>query len=255
MTEAPARRRRRSPVGGRPIAAATSPRSSITWLDPVRGAGCICLRAQRPGIARPGLFLLSAACLLVLGWWHMRRFGIALSLAPARSRGWAWPAMFALGLLAMLILSACMPLDPKSGSVMSLAASLHLLLLVPLSEEFFFRGLLLDHLRRAFSPVRAILLCSLFFALLHLPVGSVLVAGVLSLVGCALVLRSGGLGYTIQLHVAWNAFSQINRLDDRALRWTWAISAAVIVVAIALYCWARPHQSVPNVDKRRLSAM
>ena len=189
----------------------------------------------------PWLGYPSSLLLLALGWWHKRRFGIAVSLSPSRPGGRTFPVLFSLGLVGLLLASAHAPLWPESGrGSLVLLQSLHLLLLVPLSEEFYFRGLLFDHLRRGFSAARAVVLCSLLFALLHLPTGGSLGAAVLSLLACLLVLKNGGWVYALQLHIAFNGLSQINRLGDSSSRWFLGLFVSTVIAAFALTAVSRP---------------
>jgi membrane protease YdiL (CAAX protease family) len=148
--------------------------------------------------------------------------------------------VFSVGLVAVLCLAAWAPLWPRGESDSAVLGPLHLLVLVPLAEELYFRGLLFEHLRQGFSSVAAALLCSLLFALLHLPAGGVLGAGALSLAACLLVLRSGVLAYAVQLHVALNGLAQVNYLADPASRWVWVITASGMIVLMAALCVARP---------------
>ena len=182
----------------------------------------------------PSSLLLLALCLL-----HWRCFRIDLRIFRPRMRRWVFPIVFAVLLVSMLLFSARTPLSPKAGYAPSLLQLLHLIVVVPLSEELYFRGLLLEHLRRGFSAVHAVVLCTLLFGLLHLPVGAGLLAGGLSLVACLLVLKTGSLVHAVQLHVAWNAVTQISRMGDDSSRWLWAATASAIIAALAVGSFAR----------------
>ena len=181
----------------------------------------------------------SSLLLLVLCLWHWWRFRIDLRLFHPRTRHRVFPIVFAALLVSMLFFSANAPLSPKAGYAPPLLPLLHLVVVVPWSEELYFRGLLLEHLRRGFSAVHAVVLCTLLFGLLHLPVGAGLVAGALSLVACLLVLTSGSLVYAVQLHVAWNGVTQISRMGDDSSRWLWAVTASAIIAALAAGSFAR----------------
>jgi membrane protease YdiL (CAAX protease family) len=176
----------------------------------------------------------SSLLLLFLAWWYKRRFGIAVAFLPRRSVGRLFPIVFPLVLIFLLLLVGQKSVELQASPTPPVPQLLHLLLLVPLSEEFFFRGLLLDHLRRGLSTVGAIVLCTVLFAVLHLPVGSPILIGLLSLVACLLVLFSGGWGYAFQLHVAYNGLSQIHRIDDDSTRWAWALLASAVIVGLSL---------------------
>ncbi len=188
----------------------------------------------------------SSLTLLLLGLWHRRRFHISLRLLPVGDSRWALPIIVAVGLAVVLLFTALAPLWLQTGQQLPFIRGFHLLFLVPLSEEFYFRGLLLDHLRRGFSALSATVLCSLLFALLHLPSGAIIEAGLLSLVACVLVLKSGSLGYALQLHVAWNGVAEINNLGDSSERWYWSVFTAAIIVLIAMARLRRPGRPLAN---------
>jgi len=192
----------------------------------------------------PGQGYLSSLALLVLCWWHARRFRIVVPLRSAAPRGIWFPLLFALGLVGALCCGAAMPIAPQPGPEPSVAEAIHLVLLVPLAEEFYFRGLLFEHLRRGMATWQAIVFSCLFFALLHLSSDAVFTAGLLALAACGLVLLAGGLECAIALHAAWNAFTVIADLDDPMLRWTWAVAASAFAAAIIFGC--RSRRSAPR---------
>jgi len=84
-------------------------------------------------------------------------------------------------------------------------------LVAPVLEELFFRGLLLRSLRRHFSPVVAVALSALVFALAHLTGGATLgtTAVIPALFGLGLIsgiaaVRTGDLSISIPLHIGFN---------------------------------------------------
>ena len=195
----------------------------------------------------PGQGYLSSLAFLVLCWLHVRRFQIVVPLRSVAPQGVWFPILFALGLVGALCADAAMPISPQPGRGPSLAQAIHLVLLVPISEEFYFRGLLFEHLRRGMATWRAIVFCSLLFGLLHLSSDGVFSAALLSLAACGLVLLAGGLEYAIALHAAWNAFTLVADFDAPMVRWTWAITASAFAVAIIFGC--RYRRLVPRVPE------
>ena len=187
----------------------------------------------------------SSLLLLGLAWWHKRRFDVSVDLSRPRAGGRILLVALSLGLVSLLLISAGAPLWPQTGHGSAPLQSVHLLLLVPLSEEFYFRGVLFDHLRRGFSAAGAVVLCSMLFAVLHLPTGGAIGAGLLSLAACLLVL-AGGWGYAFQLHVAYNGLSQINRIGDPSSRWTSTAFASIVVLTVALAMWKKPKERSPG---------
>ena len=75
----------------------------------------------------------------------------------------------------------------------------------PLTEEVFFRGLLQGALRDRFGPVRAVVISSLAFAVVHFQVVQFPALLVIGVVHALLVLATGRLGAALWSHVAFNA--------------------------------------------------
>ena len=75
----------------------------------------------------------------------------------------------------------------------------------PLTEEVFFRGLLQGALRDRFGPVRAVVISSLAFAMVHFQVVQFPALLVIGVVHALLVLATGRLGAALWSHVAFNA--------------------------------------------------
>jgi membrane protease YdiL (CAAX protease family) len=226
------------PNGALPTPAATSPQALLPEalsLAAILGISLI-LSALEARSLTAWYGYPSSLLLLGLAWWHKRRFRVAISFWRRQTGGRTFPIVFPLGLVSLLLISAYAPLWPQAGRGPILQNSLHLLLLVPLAEEFYFRGLLFDHLRRGFSARGAVVGCSLLFATLHLPNGGAIGAGLLSLIACLLVLRTGGWGYALQLHVAYDGLSQVNRIGDFSSRWAWGVFASVVIVALSFHC-------------------
>jgi|WetSurMetagenome_2_1015567.scaffolds.fasta_scaffold66879_3 membrane protease YdiL (CAAX protease family) len=153
----------------------------------------------------------SSLLLIVLCAVFQRYFHAPVVWFRGKTAGKRIPFCIVLSLAALFLISS-MPFPVivsfrLSFAVLdSFAQQCHLLLLVPISEELFFRGILLNHLKRGFGAVRAAILCSVLFAVLHIPQGSAMEALVLSVFACLLVLHSGMLVYAVQLHIAWNSF-------------------------------------------------
>ena len=187
----------------------------------------------------------SSLVLLVMSWWHKRRFGVVVRFFPLRSNRRTLPLVISIVLVTILMLVACTPIRSRQGP--SPVEALHMLILVPLSEELYFRGLLFEHLRRGFTAIRATLLCSLLFAILHYPFTATLSAGCLSLIACALVLKTGSLACTLQLHIAWNTLSAIHGIGHLSSRWILAIFASAVIVIFSID-WSKKLGSRSNDD-------
>lgn len=78
-------------------------------------------------------------------------------------------------------------------------------MLAPLTEEVFFRGLLQGALRDRFGPVRAVTIASLVFGITHFQVVQFPALVLVGVVNGFLVLRTGRLGPALWCHAAFNA--------------------------------------------------
>ena len=79
----------------------------------------------------------------------------------------------------------------------------------PLTEEVFFRGLLLVALRDRFGPVRAVVVSSLAFAVVHFQVVQFPALLVIGIVHGLLVLATRRIGAALWSHTAFNAVTVI----------------------------------------------
>ncbi len=201
----------------------------------VLGATLSLSALERRGLL-PGSGLISSLTLLLLSYLHLRRFDLPLGFCSRSIRRKWFPLYFSLGLLVPLLISLGTPLEPGETTAGEFPQWLHMLIIVPLSEEFYFRGLLLDHLRRAFTRTHAVLLCTLLFSLLHLPVNGMIVAAMLSLATCMLVLKFDAWIYAFQLHVAWNGLVGGQHATSVTERRMWVMGGVVVIVATTVLC-------------------
>lgn len=91
----------------------------------------------------------------------------------------------------------------------NLLSFVSLVFLAPLTEEVLFRGYLLQRWSHKWGMMRAILLSSLFFGIIHPDILSAIVFGI---VMCLIYLRSGSLIAAILMHATWNL-----------MVWLWAL--------------------------------
>lgn len=174
----------------------------------------------------PNLWLLAAGSVVARQWSR----GISLTRGGRRT-----PLLASLSILVVaLLIYAAAAWPPRPARAVTTAEALALITLVPLAEEFYFRGLLLDHLRRTTGGAMAAILVSGLFGLLHLPQDQHLSMAALSLVLCLVTLGSGSLIWAVALHAGWNAAAEMRTLPPGAGRWTIAAVAAALVLAIAV---------------------
>jgi membrane protease YdiL (CAAX protease family) len=110
--------------------------------------------------------------------------------------------------------------------------------LVPVAEELFFRGILLDLAQKCFdNKTVTVLLTSVLFGLGHLPQGMTVfgVMVVLSVILAAVTLATSSLLWPTAIHVGWNALSVMRVMGSMTERWT--IAAAALAAMTALAVW------------------
>jgi len=185
----------------------------------------------------PSLWLLGTGAL----WLRWRPIAVELVRGGRRTGG---PALLC-GVLALGLLAASAWWPVRSGhSVAPLLQSLCLVLLVPTAEELFFRGLLLDQLRRGFGLPVAVVGVSALFGLLHAPQGAFWPMAVLSMVLCAVTGLTASVLWAAVLHVAWNAASVLVREPSPSHRWVLAAVAGGLLVGAS--AWGRHSRSRPE---------
>lgn len=178
----------------------------------------------------PNLWFLGAGMALLREW------PVGFRLAQG-GRHAPYLAALVAGVIALLSsVTAFWPGGTVSGTVDHVAQHIVLITMVPMAEELYFRGLLLDHLRRTSGGPLAVIIVSLIFGVLHLPQGSTLA---LSMAGLSLVLSlatlfSGSLLWSVALHSGWNATATVRTLAEPAARWVVAGVAIALLVSLAV---------------------
>lgn len=86
---------------------------------------------------------------------------------------------------------------------------LHLMLIVPIIEELFFRGFILKNFLKRYSPIYAILLSSIIFALHHQNLETLLYHFLMGVMFGILFYTSKSLTISTMAHVIWNASTLI----------------------------------------------
>lgn len=152
----------------------------------------------------PSTWLLAASLVLWMQW-HP---GVSLLRGGQRAVLWAGllVALAILLLAGLLVLAKGGEKEPGEAAS-SLVATGGLVLLVPLAEECYFRGILLDHLKSTMGTWTASALVSLLFGLLHLQTAMTWPMVGLSLFLCLSVVLGGGVLWAVGFHMLWNALS------------------------------------------------
>ncbi|MCP4677305.1 MAG: CPBP family intramembrane metalloprotease [Deltaproteobacteria bacterium] len=175
----------------------------------------------------PNLWLLSASLLWI------SRFSISFKVSRGSTRT-------ALGAIVTIVMAglviAMAALWPGKGTVgirpVPVADWLGLMLLVPVAEELFFRGLVLNHFIETLKmKTSAALVTSFLFGLAHMHQGStILVAMILlSLLLSAITIATSSLIWPIAIHVGWNTLSIIREASLGKER---IVIAAVGIIAL-----------------------
>ncbi len=159
-------------------------------------------------------------------WW-----GSFSSAAGGPPRG-RWVGAVLVGLLTASFIAAGFwwPAEQTLGVPPSAVELGALVLLVPIAEEVFFRGGLLQSLRALLGATGATLVVSLSFGLLHYDQGQQWTMLVASLVLCALTLHARTLLWAILLHGTWNALTTVVRMPPTTERFllTGVVTALVL---------------------------
>ncbi len=115
------------------------------------------------------------------------------------------------------------------SGIMAVLASV---IIAPLTEEVFFRGIVYTRLRRAMPPVVAMILSSLVFGLLHGQLIWVCYAFVMGMALCAVFERTGSIRASFTVHLAFNAVGGylLDSVEAGAL-------AAVIFACVTAASW------------------
>ncbi len=159
--------------------------------------------AERVGPFVPGASSLVPPVLLLalcLPGWVRRSGGVVGAWRAA-----TWPARTTIGWVVLAGFGCgALRLGPRAPE--DVAAAVGIALLVPLAEESYFRGALLDELVRTHGKTSAVAAVSLLFALIHAPAPALrlLAMGALSVGLCCLVLATGTLRWAVLAHALWN---------------------------------------------------
>lgn len=94
--------------------------------------------------------------------------------------------------------------------------------IIPISEELFFRGFILKGLMSKYSPVIAVIASAILFGLIHfywfdpsmLGIRTVFIVSIGGLIAGFLYVKSGKLLYPITFHVSWNLFVHMSYYID-----------------------------------------
>lgn len=178
--------------------------------------------------------VLGPVVLLALAFWHQRHFRVKMAWFRADEK--SHDAAFGVMLLLLLFLGGSLQATAWATQTRLAWRDLHLLLLVPLAEEYYFRGVLLSYVTRAHGRWSGAVAVTAFFGLLHLPLGAdaCASAAVLSALTAACLLRWGSLSMAVAVHIAWNGFFLFSGGAATAEAGNMFLVAACLVVPLTM---------------------
>ncbi len=109
---------------------------------------------------------------------------------------------------------------------------LTLLILVPFAEELFFRGYIFSLIKKSTSEYIALILVSVFFALLHINGELFVPMAVLSVILCLILIFSDSVLWTVSFHFLWNLASILKEQNSNSMN---DIFTVVIIFQIILF--------------------
>lgn len=151
-----------------------------------------------------------------------------------------WPALIvAVIAVALVVMMATMgpPAGTASGqtTVEALIRQMLLVSLVPLVEELYFRGILLEYMKQKLGSVIAVIFVSALFGFLHFPQGTAIPMVVLSLIACLLALSAESMLWAVVVHVGWNAAAVVRLMPNEWDRWVVASLGLALVIFLSLW--------------------
>jgi len=196
-----------------------------------------------PRYSLPGLLLLLvSAC-----WVKRRSCDVILIHAPGRSKTF----FGILGLMiGILLWSPAYGSPPTAhGTGIPLFGALSVILLSPISEELFFRGVCMNYfLRSSIPPMLTVLITTVLFLLLHLPKdpGTAMSLCACSLLFCAVALLSRSILWATAFHIGWNCLAMTLPEPSQERRWLMVGAACSALVLIGLYAYWSTGQERPS---------
>ena len=198
-------------------------------------------------ITLPSLLLLAAALIPGQG---------SLPLARLIDGGGRRRAMAVYSLAAICLVFLFAAFWPASGLALrggDKVRAVLLISLIPLAEELFFRGAMLQWASERMGPALGSLLVTCLFGLLHLPQGIAVAttATLLSAALCASVLTSGSVIWAVLFHLGWNTLAVLRPGPPPGDRWFIAgLAAALMVGLIVVGLVGRPTPRSPSPTGR-----
>lgn len=150
------------------------------------------------------------------------------------SESWARLVRLGVATLGVMVAAFGLIVEPSAARFRpSLLDTLALLSLVPLAEEFFFRGVVLAFLRERLGTLWAVLVVSVLFAAAHVPFGAPGPMLVLSLACCGAALAGRSVLWAAAVHALWNGWVVVHHLAPEQGRIGVAVAMGIMAVGLA----------------------
>lgn len=222
-----------------------------------------------------GLITLGAATFIALSvtghdWRHvtgLSRFssrdvavGIVLALANSISVS-AWLGELSMKLFPQFVLdlfdTSRVLAAAMTNRIEQTAVIIAVVVLAPLAEEFFFRGVFFHGLNRRFSVMTSAVISGVIFSAYHLDPVGFLPRVEIGVVLALLVAKTGSLWPAIAAHAANNALAMllmVAEVPDAALPIWVGVSGLVVLLALGWWLRSRPTAEAPvDVERPRAS--
>ena len=198
----------------------------LTPEDLTNGTGAFTFEGMTGGIVAQALLTICLIGIIaVLGWYDVTRIRGPIDRKGVKSFFW----LAALPMLASLLMGISLfSIEQDFSPIIVLITVLVLNLLVGLSEELLFRGILFGALRQRHSLITAIFLSSFIFGLAHMPnlglgqslpltLYQVINAMILGALFCAITLQTNSIWPAVFLHMMWNSGIMLTQFVSETL--------------------------------------
>ena len=184
-------------------------------IDVTDGTGTLTFEAMTSGITSQAVLTVCIfGIIAILGWFDITRMQGPIDRGGLKSLYWisGFPLIGCLLMIGLLF-----TIDTEFSPTIVLMTVVILNLMVGLSEELLFRGILFGALRQRHSLIMAIIISSFIFGFAHLPnlglgqtvpltlyqVSNAMILGALF---CAITLQTNSIWPAVVLHMMWNTY-------------------------------------------------
>lgn len=192
----------------------------------------------------PQLRVFPSARLLLTNLWLVissvaviKKLGLNFEITRAGRRDQVGGALSALMVALIIAMTLWWPDRSSQTTYATHFQRLIIIGLVPLGEELFFRGVLLDKIKSATgSGIAGVFLVSVLFGACHLPQGVTVATAmaILSAVLSVVTLATSSLLWPVLIHMCWNALAVLKDIPPGSDRFIVAGVTSAAAIGIAL---------------------